>query len=191
MIKAIVFDCFGVLYNDAYHDFLDRHAARLEESPEYYYRMAVAADLGTISEEEFYGELSKLTGIEREQIKAEMTDTRKVNRRLVELIKQLKRDYTIGMLSNASSGYLHGFLVAHDLEPLFDHVVASSDAGYVKPQPEIFKLTAKRIGALPSEMIFIDDNADNVAAAGELGIAAIHYTHTSRLLDDLKEHVSI
>ena len=44
---------------------------------------------------------------------------------------------------------------------LFDGVVISGEVGMHKPQPEIFRLGAERIGVPPEECVFVDDLREN------------------------------
>lgn len=46
----------------------------------------------------------------------------------------------------------------------------------VKPEPEIYQTLLARFYLLAEECVFLDDNADNVAAAQRLGIRAIQFT---------------
>jgi 2-haloacid dehalogenase len=56
--------------------------------------------------------------------------------------------------------------------PVFRHfrdIVVSGDERLVKPDPAIFALAMSRFGVAPGEALFIDDRADNVAAAQAAG----------------------
>ncbi len=55
-------------------------------------------------------------------------------------------------------------------------IVISSEVGAIKPEPEIFELALKRLGSMPQESIFIDDNPNYVEAAQKLGMQGITYT---------------
>ncbi|MGF1462215.1 MAG: HAD family hydrolase [Maricaulaceae bacterium] len=55
----------------------------------------------------------------------------------------------------------------------FRDVVVSGVEGVIKPHPRIFEITTQRIGAAPADTVFIDDNADNIAAAQALGFDAV------------------
>ena len=52
---------------------------------------------------------------------------------------------------------------------LFDGIVVSGEECLVKPDPAIYRLAASRFGHAPDAMLFIDDNAANIAAANALG----------------------
>ncbi|MEU4391092.1 HAD-IA family hydrolase [Kribbella sp. NPDC023855] len=57
-------------------------------------------------------------------------------------------------------------------DDLFDVSCYSYDLGVAKPDPAFFTEAARRIAADPASILFIDDRADNVAAARIAGLAA-------------------
>ena len=75
-------------------------------------------------------------------------------------------------------------------QPVFDRfrdIVVSGVEKLVKPDPAIYELAARRFGHAPSAMLFIDDNADNIAAARACGWHAHHFTDADGLAADLRE----
>lgn len=63
-------------------------------------------------------------------------------------------------------------------DELFDVCCYSYDLGHAKPAPEFFLEAARRIGADPSEIVFVDDWDHNVAGAVAAGMAGIRWTTT-------------
>ena len=59
------------------------------------------------------------------------------------------------------------------LNELFDAVVISAEVGLHKPQPEIYRLAAERIGEPPSSCVFVDDLRENCEGAEAVGMTAI------------------
>lgn len=62
--------------------------------------------------------------------------------------------------------------------PVLDHmrdIVVSGEERLVKPDPAIFALAARRFGHEPARMLFVDDNAANIAAARDLGWRVHHF----------------
>ncbi len=57
----------------------------------------------------------------------------------------------------------------------FDGGVISGREHIIKPMPRIYELLCERYGFRPQEALFIDDNADNIAAAEKLGFNVWHY----------------
>jgi putative hydrolase of the HAD superfamily len=56
---------------------------------------------------------------------------------------------------------------------LFDGVVISGEEGIHKPQPEIFRLGAERVGLPPEECVFVDDLRENCEGAEAVGMTAV------------------
>lgn len=67
----------------------------------------------------------------------------------------------------------------------FDDIVLSGDVRLAKPDPAMFALAARRFGVTPATTLFIDDRADNVAAAAACGWQTHHFTDPATLLPAL------
>ncbi len=59
---------------------------------------------------------------------------------------------------------------------MFDAVVISDRVGMRKPEPEIYLLTAARLGLPPQECLFVDDTERNLPSAADLGMGTV-YAH--------------
>jgi putative hydrolase of the HAD superfamily len=94
-----------------------------------------------------------------------------------------------GLISNS-----WGEGLAYDqatLDELFDAVVISGDVGLHKPQPEIFKLGAERIGVPPEDCVFVDDLRENCAGAEDVGMTAILHRGPESTLPELKRLLGV
>ncbi|KHS43488.1 HAD family hydrolase [Novosphingobium subterraneum] len=70
--------------------------------------------------------------------------------------------------------------------PILDHmgdIVISAVERLVKPDPAIFHLAARRFGRAPETMLFIDDNAANIATARSLGWHVHHFVGDPDVLE--------
>jgi len=101
MIKAIIFDCFGVLSTEGFRVFCDKY---FKDSPD---KRAAAQDLmdrsclGNMSFDEFESGLASLGRTSVETVR-EYLNRNKPNEPLFKLIREeLKPKYKIGMLSNS------------------------------------------------------------------------------------------
>ncbi|HSW81755.1 MAG TPA: HAD-IA family hydrolase [Candidatus Saccharimonas sp.] len=181
MIQAFVFDCFGVLYNDAFKDFLQRNAGKVGDRAAYLQDLCNQSDAGLISNEQFYGELAAISGENPIDLYADFHSKRHLNRQLIGLIRELKPRYKIGMLSNSGRDFLDEFIAEHDIASDFDVTIASSETGYIKPQREIFEILAERLGLPLGDIYFVDDSPSNVQAAQGYGMQAHIYTSVDEL----------
>ena len=62
--------------------------------------------------------------------------------------------------------------------PVLDHmidIVVSGVEKLAKPDPAIFALAAEQFGFAPAQMLFVDDNAANIASASALGWQVHHF----------------
>ena len=68
----------------------------------------------------------------------------------------------------------------------FDGCVISGIERVAKPDRRIFEILLQRHGLDPRATVFVDDSADNVAAARALDMHAVQYTSAQRLRQDLQ-----
>ena len=70
----------------------------------------------------------------------------------------------------------------------FRRIFASWKLGLRKPDAEAYHRVANLIGVAPEEILFLDDNADNVAGAATAGLDARHVRSAADTLAVLREH---
>ena len=81
----------------------------------------------------------------------------------------------IALLTNNVKEWGNHWRATFPVDELFQVIVDSSEVGLRKPDPRIYLLTCERVGAAPENCVFIDDNADNIAAARALGMETVHF----------------
>ena len=72
--------------------------------------------------------------------------------------------------------------------PYMDGGLVSFRAGKTKPDPEMYRQFLARYGLEAQNCLFIDDTAENVAAARALGFAGIEFSSYEALLPQLQEY---
>lgn len=72
--------------------------------------------------------------------------------------------------------------VAKTFAGVFNHIYASADLGVAKPDPNFFEAICTAEETEPSNLVFVDDNFENVAAAEALGMRAHTYETPSKLV---------
>jgi putative hydrolase of the HAD superfamily len=91
-----------------------------------------------------------------------------------------------GILSNIGdemeAGVLQRFAWLHN----FTHKTFSHRLGVAKPDAPIYQQAIDGLGVSPSEILFIDDRAENIAAARAAGMAAIQYGDHLTFLEDMR-----
>ena len=97
-----------------------------------------------------------------------------------ELLKQLKHNYNIYLLSNTNEIHYNYFnkyvsknLGANKLDDFFSKCFYSHEMKLRKPDPAIYIQMLETGGMQPSESLYIDDLPENIQAAKELGFNGI------------------
>ncbi len=106
----------------------------------------------------------------------------------IPLITGLKRaGHQVYYLSNYSKKAYDECGESLSFMPYMDGGIVSFKAGMTKPDPRMFRLFLDQYALSPESCIFIDDTAENVKAARELGFAGIVFTSYEAFLTELKE----
>lgn len=103
-------------------------------------------------------------------------------------ITNLRKSYITAVLSNNNRMADHGFRQTFKSDDMFDVVYYSSDLGSKKPDTASFKKFAAKMGVSPSQIVFFDDDASNVAAAQKVGFDAHVFKSSSQVIDVVKGH---
>lgn len=182
-IKAVIFDCFGVLYTDSKQSLLDivpRERRRDLQD------LFTSNNYGYFDRHEYLQQVAAIVERSEAEVANYIAHEHHLNAALVTLItEQLKGEYRIGLLSNIGREWIDDFFSRHQLHELFDEVVLSGEEGLTKPHPAIFELIASRLGLDAAECLMIDDIKENCEGAEMAGMHAIHFSSNEQLLEEL------
>jgi len=182
MIKAIIFDCFGVLTADKWHEF--RLGLPEDQQPE-------ASDLnhqycrGIITKDDFLAAVTELTGRDAAFTRELVDNEDSKNYRLLEYIRELKQQYKIGLLSNVATPWITDTFLTAEEQALFDTFVFSYEVRLTKPDRRIFQLAAERLDVQTGECVFVDDIARYAQAARDAGMQAVAYENFPQTQADI------
>lgn len=68
---------------------------------------------------------------------------------------------------------------------LFDSVVISGEVGMRKPDPDIYRYAADRLGVAPAGCVFVDDMRSNVRGAVAVGMIGVHHVDVATTMTEL------
>ncbi|MFB9382415.1 HAD-IA family hydrolase [Pseudonocardia petroleophila] len=77
-------------------------------------------------------------------------------------------------------------VVPDEVAALFDVVVLGPALGVRKPDPEVFRRTAQRLGLRVEECVVVDDLAANVRGARAAGAVVVHHVDPDSTLDEVE-----
>jgi putative hydrolase of the HAD superfamily len=194
-MKGLLVDFGGVLTTNVFDSFrafcveegLDPDAIKrlFREHPEAL-RMVRALETGDSTEEEFGERFGELLGIERRGGLVErMFGHVRPEQAMLEAVRRARaQGVRTGLISNSMGA---GRYDRSTFPELFDGVVISGDEGMHKPQPEIFRLGAERVGLPPADCVFVDDLRENCEGAEAVGMTAVLHRGADTTLPRLEE----
>ena len=89
-----------------------------------------------------------------------------------ELVAQTRASVGTGCFSNTNALHWHDRIATWPLVSLFDHQFLSFELGVLKPDAAAFAHVADQLPVPAERVLFIDDNAINVAGAAAAGFQA-------------------
>ena len=187
-VKAIIFDLGAVILNINYQNTIDEFKKLGVKNPNSFYSKKTQTHLfnqietGKISQKEFLLQLQKETSdASIQQVKnawnAMLLD---LPEERIKLLKSLKQNYTIFLLSNTNALHICEFKKKlgnkqyTEFYNLFDKVYYSHKIGFRKPQAEAFTIILNQNKLAAHEVLFIDDSPQHIEGAKKLGIQAYH-----------------
>lgn len=172
-MKAIIFDCFGVLTTDYWREFVAALEVDLQPAAA---DLNKAYDAGFITTTDFMDQVEELTGQRPELVEHTHGPATK-NSELLDYIAELKPYYKTGLLSNIASDWITDEFLTAPEQGLFDAMIFSHNVQLTKPDPRIFELIADRLGVEPTDCVMVDDIEPNCTGAREIGMQAVVYQH--------------
>jgi len=190
--KAIIFDLGAVILNINYQNTIDEFTKLGVNNATTFYSKKVQTNLfnqietGIISSNEF------LKALQKETKNANINQVEKAWNALlldlpeerVQLIRKLKNNHSVYLLSNTNAIHIDAFKKQLSNRKwlafckLFDKMYLSHELGLRKPDVKIFEYILKEQKLKAEEVFFIDDSPQHIASAKKIGI------HCHHLLDD-------
>jgi HAD superfamily hydrolase (TIGR01509 family) len=185
MIKAIIFDFFGVL---ALRDSASFRQTFYADNPEKVRQTKKLQDdlgRGTIGYDDFISGLARIGGVERDKV-LKYTEEYRPNIELLGYLKtNLKPRYKLGIISNAGADWVLKIL-GESYQKLFDDIILSYKVSFIKPEAEIYEMSAKNLSVREEECVFIDDILTYCQGAEAVGMSTIWYKDFAQFKADLK-----
>jgi putative hydrolase of the HAD superfamily len=144
-----------------------------------------AVEVGKIDEDEFARRIGERLGVDRTENLIDRLFARMApDGKMVAAVKRAKASgVPTGLVSNSLGS---GRYDREAFPELFDGVVISGEVGLHKPQPEIFRLGAEKIGLPPEDCVFVDDLRENCEGAEAVGMTAVLHRGAETTLPELE-----
>lgn len=179
--KAVIFDLYGVLAINGWQAFKAAHFAEREHIWHQIFHLGRRVDAGLAHFNELVRFTAEQSGETEATVRHQLEHTI-ANNELLEFIgAELHGHYRLGVLSNASNDAVIERIFTPQQRGLFDAIVLSHHVGLTKPDMRIFAAVAERLGVIPEECLFVDDQERHVNGAREAGMQAVVYTDVAEL----------
>jgi len=190
MIKAIIFDYGGVLsVKGSLSSFGEIYAPKFGVDPEEFKKVIIdnwfKARISNMDSKLFWINISKFLKIDYKTLRKDLLEFSGFNHEVLVLIKKLKKNYKLGLLSNQIEDWLEEIIAEHKLNEVFDVIITSYKSKIAKPDISIFKETIEQLGVNPAECIYVDDMEQNIPPAKELGMKMILFKNFEQLKKEL------
>lgn len=184
MVKAVIFDCFGVLYGSSMWAQLelcppDKRQELIDNNKQ--------NDYGYLSVDEYNTNIGRLLGLTPEGVVAMMREKHVRNQPMFDMIASLRQQgIKTALLSNAGRDMPGSLFSDEELHgAVFDTYGVSSELGIAKPNPAIFAMIAERIGVSTGECVMIDDTPENCEGAEVAGMLSIQHVTNAETFNSL------
>lgn len=198
-IRAVLFDFGGVVAEEGFYNglinlaekqALDAHSMP-EEGAKAVYDSGFVLGLGTAAE--FWSLMRKRTGLEGRDdfLSGRIIDGFQIRHWVIRLVRSLReKGYITGILSDQTH-WLYELESYDHFFKEFDCIYNSYELGKGKRDATIFTDVVNDLELLPEEVLFIDDDEENVKRARGAGLKSFlyidHRTFTPEISSVLKE----
>ncbi len=193
-VKVILFDFGGVLAEEGFREGLMAIARSNGLSPQVFFEMATAAVyesgyvVGTADEHSYWDLLRQRSGIGQSDadLRKEILERFILRPWMLEIVSGLRQSgYFVGILSDQTQ-WLDELDDRDHFFAEFNVVFNSYHLGRGKKDPQVFDEVAERLGVLPSEILFIDDNEGHIERAKSRGLRTILFRDKDSFLREME-----
>ena len=196
MIKAILFDFDGVLTVDktgsrSVLNYISKTTGiPFDTLKTEYYKYNERLLNGQLTHKEMWGDFceSLRHDIEYSVLIDSFRHT-PLDSEMLDLIKELKADYKIGMITDNKCDRINEILSYYKLIDLFDTVSVSAEYKSGKESAYIFTQTSEKLAITPNGCIFIDNTAKNLIAAKQIGMKTILFDDENRNINKFRKQL--
>ena len=161
----------------------------LQHASSPYWTARLEFDGGALSPAAYWSGVMGRTAGADEVARLEELDARqwsRLNPRTLEVLELLAGEGAqLALLSNMPAEISYRYESAAPWAPYFRKRYFSGRLGMVKPDSRIYKHVLADLGVAAGSIVFIDDSAANIAAAGSMGLQTIQHTERTDLQREL------
>jgi FMN phosphatase YigB (HAD superfamily) len=197
-IKALIWDLQGVLLVTHDESIEISMAKRLNIPIEkigtlFHDEFNDRVDIGECTQEDFWNFALDHLGLPPERLpdlNSFFEDDFFIDQVLLDQVRQYHKHFKSAMLSNFSEGLRPLLETQWNVDGAFDEIIISWEVKMIKPQPQIFDYTLKKLCVAKEEAVLIDDRIVNIRGAQNYGLHTVHFRNRLQAITDLEELIS-
>jgi putative hydrolase of the HAD superfamily len=197
MIKAVFFDFGGVLAEEGFRQGIKAIAEKSGLDPEAFFLVAeelmyqTGYVVGAGSEAAYWDALRKRTGITAAdgELRGEVLKRFVLRQEMLDYADRLKSSGIVTSILSDQTNWLDEINAKTSFYQHFDHVFNSFTMNKSKKDQSIFRDVYLSLGFKPEEVIFVDDNINNIKRASAEGLNVIHFTGIGTFKKDIEKHI--
>jgi len=192
-IRALLFDLGNVLFRFDHMRVARAVTEGTSVQPEALFKLVfdspivVEHDTGKISTEQFYGTLKNelQLSLPYDRFLKIWNDIFTEDQQMTQLVEQLAERYPLYLISNTNRPHFEFLKARCPALARFRGVILSYEVGHLKPHPAIYQKALEEARLPASEILYIDDREDLIAAGQALGFQTHRFTDFAELQADL------
>ncbi|HEX37989.1 MAG TPA: HAD family phosphatase [Candidatus Cloacimonetes bacterium] len=195
--KALIFDLGNVIIDISPKKCCDHWAKLTGKKPEELYitfpfdEIYAQFERGEIPADTFRTYVSECLGIELTKKQFDEGWSRiliQVRKNIPQLLKKLSHNYRLVALSNTNEIHVPMWQeMCEPILPYFEHIFSSNEIGFRKPESSSFQHVLEYLELTPGEVLFLDDNRENIIAAKNYGFRTICVESYEQMVNELKK----
>jgi epoxide hydrolase-like predicted phosphatase len=194
LLRAIFFDFGGVILRTEYQSPRQHLAERLNMDYDDLVRLVFdsetsrKASIGVETVDSHWAAVMRKLNLpisEAQAIRSEFFGGDILDRGLIQLMRDLRGKYKIGMISNAWND-LREYIARQGFADVFDTMIISAEVGVVKPDPKIFQIALDQLQVQAKEAMFIDDFKVNIEGCEKVGMKGFLFKDPEKDVQKIK-----
>lgn len=181
MIKLIIFDCYGLVLNEGYPNTAKALAKKYGGPWENYHKIMYQKYFNSAAERKISQKEAWQNTVDYFKLPISWRKLRnlhyqlfKINKRAVELSQRLnKKGYQTLLLSKNTRSQFADTCRRFNLKKKFKNVINTWELGLPKASKKTLREITKRFKVTPKEIIYADDQDNNLKDARQMGIKTI------------------
>jgi putative hydrolase of the HAD superfamily len=193
---AVIFDFGGVLAEEGFREGLKAIGKEKGLDPEDFYK--ISSDLvyqtgyiiGGCDEHSYWNAVRQKTGVkgDDQEFREEILKRFKLRPEMTAVVEKIKSSGFIVAVLSDQTNWLDELDQRTPFHHHFDYVFNSFHFKKTKRDPSIFRDVCALLDLRPGEVLFVDDNLENVKRATSQGLRAIHFKGVSEFRIEIKDY---